>query len=486
MSEYDNSWATGAPRHEGDPKNEWSAPAAQPTGSAATSTHPTSSAGGYSQESPTSSAGAHAQPQAATTTSSFPAASGSPYKSEVVSGGSPYQAGGHPSGPYPSYQQQQQPTYGATGDQPAPPYGGGQYPPPYGYGYGAPQAPQQPAKRSRFAVLVVAAVLLALFSGLTGGFIANRFNSGTNVTNVTRTNAPAIDRSSLAGVAAKVQPSVVDIASGTGEGSGVVLSADGAILTNNHVVADAQGGQLSVTFADGKTAKATLVGTDERGDLAVIKAQGVSNLTAAKFGDSDDMQVGDSVLALGSPLGLQGSVTQGIVSALHRTIGEGAENGRPAQSIGDAIQTDAAINPGNSGGALVNLNGEVIGINTAIATSGQGASGNIGVGFAISSNKAKSTADQLLSGGKVSHPYLGVSVGNGDGGALLADVVAGGPADKAGLKKGDLVTKIADKNIGDSNALVGAVQTAKAGDQVQITFKRDGNQQQVTVTLGDQ
>jgi putative serine protease PepD len=266
----------------------------------------------------------------------------------------------------------------------------------------------------------------------------------------------------------------------------VVLSADGAILTNNHVVADAQGGQVSVTFADGKTAKAAIVGTDPRGDLAVIKAQGVSNLTAAKFGDSDAMQVGDSVLALGSPLGLQGSVTQGIVSALHRTIGEGSQSGGTPQSIGDAIQTDAAINPGNSGGALVNLNGEVIGINTAIATSGQGASGNIGVGFAISSNKAKSTADQLLNGGKVTHPYLGVSVGNGDGGALLADVVAGGPADKAGLKKGDLVTKIGDKTIGDSNALVGAVQTAKAGDQVQITYKRDGNQQQVTVTLGDQ
>jgi len=332
----------------------------------------------------------------------------------------------------------------------------------------------------------VAAVLLALFSGLTGGFVANRFSGATNVTNVTRTNAPAVDRSSVAGVAAKVQPSVVDISTGTGEGSGVIMSADGAILTNNHVVEGARGDQLEVTFADGKTAKATVVGTDPRGDLAVIKAQGVSGLTAATFGNSDDMQVGDTVLALGSPLGLQGSVTLGIVSALHRTISAGSESGGAQQSIGEAIQTDAAINPGNSGGALVNLNGQVIGINTAIATSGQGASGNIGVGFAIASNKAKSTADQLLNGGKVSHPYLGVSVANGDGGALLADVVAGGPADKAGLKKGDLVTQINDKKIGDSNALVGAIQSAKAGDQVKITIKRDGAEQQVTATLGDQ
>jgi putative serine protease PepD len=240
---------------------------------------------------------------------------------------------------------------------------------------------------------------------------------------------------------------------------------------------------VTVTFSDGKTAKATIAGTDPRGDLAVIKAQGVTGLTAAKFGNSDDMQVGDTVLALGSPLGLQGSVTAGIVSAIGRTIDEGGPGG-PGGTIGNAIQTDAAINPGNSGGALVNLAGEVIGINTAIATSGQGAAGNIGVGFAIASNTAKSTADQLLKGGKVSHPYLGVQVSNGEGGAILADVVAGGPADKAGLRKGDLVTKIGDKNIPDSKALVGAVRAAKVGQTLQVTIKRDGNEQQVSVTLG--
>ena len=166
----------------------------------------------------------------------------------------------------------------------------------------------------------------------------------------------------------------MDINTGTGEGSGVILTTDGAILTNNHVVAGARNNTVRVTFSTGRTANATVVGTDPAGDLAVVKAQGASGLTAAKFGNSDGLQPGDTVLALGSPLGLQGSVTAGIVSALHRTIDESGENGGQGHSIGDAIQTDAAINPGNSGGPLVNTSGEVVGINTAIATSdgGQG------------------------------------------------------------------------------------------------------------------
>ncbi|NJC70898.1 PDZ domain-containing protein [Planosporangium thailandense] len=336
-----------------------------------------------------------------------------------------------------------------------------------------------------------AAVALSLFSGVAGGLVAHRADGGRTVT-VTRNAAPVLERTSIASVAARVQPSVVDITTPVGEGSGVVLSDDGAILTNNHVLEGARGNTVDVTLNNGKSYKATIVGTDPAGDLAVIKAQGASGLTAAKFGNSDDVQVGDTVLALGSPLGLQGSVTEGIVSALHRTIDEGGQQQDPfgnttgstqQRSIGDAIQTDAAINPGNSGGALVNLAGEVIGINTAIATSGQGA-GNIGVGFAISSNQAKATADQLLKGGKVTHPYIGVQVSNGDGGALIADVIAGGPAEKAGLRKGDLVTKIGDRNIPDANALSGAVKSGKVGDQLQFTVVRNGSEQQVTVTLG--
>jgi putative serine protease PepD len=173
------------------------------------------------------------------------------------------------------------------------------------------------------------------------------------------------------------------------------------------------------------------------------------------------------------------------VSALHRTIREDAENGQGARSISDAIQTDAAINPGNSGGALVNMSGEVIGINTAIATSGQ-ASGNIGVGFAISSNKVKASVDQLVKGGKVSHPYLGVSLTDStSGGALISAVVSGGPADKAGVQRGDVVTKAGNATVKDANDLINAVQAAKSGDKLPLTVSRNGADQQISVTLGE-
>jgi putative serine protease PepD len=369
---------------------------------------------------------------------------------------------------------------------------GGPTPPsapyPGGPGWPPPADPQRAStsKLGRGIVIGVSALALALFSGGVGGLVVHQYDNSQPVTTVTRKAAPIVDRGSVASVAAAVQPAVVDITTAEGEGSGVVISADGNILTNNHVLEGAQGNTVNVTFNNGKKVKATIVGTDPAGDLAVIKAQDVSGLTVAKFGNSDDVQVGDTVLALGSPLGLQGSVTAGIVSALHRTIDEGSDQRGAQKSVGDAIQTDAAINPGNSGGALVNLAGEVIGINTAIATSGQGSSGNIGVGFAISSNVAKSTADQLLKGGKVSHPYLGVQVADGDGGgALIADVVAGGPADKAGLQKGDVILKIGSQDIPDSKALVAAVKAGKAGDQLQMTIRRNGAEQQITATLGD-
>jgi putative serine protease PepD len=237
-----------------------------------------------------------------------------------------------------------------------------------------------------------------------------------------------------------------------------------------------------VTFSDGRTTNATIVGTDPAGDLAMVKVTGAGKLTAATFGDSDNLRVGDTVLALGSPLGLQGSVTAGIVSALHRTIEGNARSGR---SIGDAIQTDAAINPGNSGGALVNTAGEVVGINTAIATSGQG-EGNIGVGFAISSNRAKATAQQLAKGGKVTHPVLGVQVQDAPGGgALISAVTAGSPAEQAGIKQGDVVKKAGTRTIGNSADLVSTVQAAKPGDKLPLTVSTNGAERQVTVTLGE-
>ncbi|WP_433615604.1 S1C family serine protease [Dactylosporangium sp. CA-139114] len=407
-------------------------------------------------------ANGHAHP-AAHVTQQLPA-NGHPagaFAATPISTGAPYGPGtgafpqaGHPYGPPPGYPPHAgQPAYGQPGGQ----------------------------RGGRVGLLIAGAIVLALLSAFGGGLVATRLADGKQAAApsvVTQNPAPNLDRSSVGGVAQQVLPSVVDISTGEAEGSGVIMTADGQVITNNHVVAGAS--KLQVTFSTGKTASASVVGTDPAGDIAVIKIQGVSGLTPAKFGDSDALRVGDTVLAVGSPLGLQGSVTAGIVSALHRTI-EGEQGGK---SIADAIQTDAAINPGNSGGALVNLRGEVVGINTAIATAGQN-SGNIGVGFAISANRARSSADQLAKGGKVSHPYLGVQLTDGNGGALIGGVVAGGPADKAGLKTGDLVTKFGSATVNDATGLINAVQGAKAGDQVQVTINRNGTEQTVTVTLGE-
>jgi putative serine protease PepD len=309
--------------------------------------------------------------------------------------------------------------------------------------------------------------------------------------------APVINRSSLAEISKKVEPSVVSITTGSGEGSGVIMSEDGYVLTNNHVVASAQGDTVTVVFDNGKSARATIVGTDPKTDLAVVKAEGVSGLAAATFGDSGSVQVGDTVLAIGSPLGLQGSVTAGIISAKDRTIRTGGEQQPdspfPSQqqqqsttSLSGLLQTDAPINPGNSGGALVNTNGEVIGINSAIATSGQG-NGNIGVGFAIPSNKAKDVADTLRSGGKVSHPVLGVSVSENDTGtgALVSAVTPNSPAAQAGLQQGDIVTEFDGQAVNDSDALVAAVQSHKVGDRVELKYTRDGAEKTATVTLAE-
>ena len=292
-------------------------------------------------------------------------------------------------------------------------------------------------------------------------------------------------------VAATVKPSVVSIQVPGAEGSGVVFNSDGYIVTNNHVVAEARGNAVQVIFSDGKSVSARIVGTDPKTDLAVVKVSGVSGLVPAKFGDSNALRVGDTVLAVGSPLGLEGSVTSGIVSALNRTISEGGDQSNPFQApqqttdIGGAIQTDAAINPGNSGGALVDLNASVIGINTAIATSGQ-SNGNIGVGFAIPGNLVKRVAQDLINGQKVSHPFLGVQVRDGDnGGATISSVAPGSPAEKAGLQAGDTITRAGSKDIHTSEDLVAAVQSSNVGDRLDLTVVRGGKQQTITVTIGE-
>ena len=365
--------------------------------------------------------------------------------------------------------------------------------------------PQRDAERSRrgrrIFVGVAAAILIALASGGIGAATAVALDKNNGAAAVNTGNSSitrVVDRSSLAQIAAAVQDSVVSITTESGEGSGVILSSDGDILTNNHVVATAQGNTVQVIFANGKKATATIVGTDSRTDLAVIKASGVSGLKAATFGDSSQMQVGDTVLALGSPLGLEGSVTAGIISAKDRTIQSSDQNQTPQSPFGNGggqqsgattmsglLQTDAPINPGNSGGALVNTNGQVIGINSAIATSGQN-SGNIGLGFAIPSNKAKTVANDLLAGKKVSHPALGVSVtGAEGGGALVSSVTANSAAAKAGLQQGDVITSVTGKPVNDSDDLVGIIQSANVGDSVTIVFTRNGEQKTATAMLAE-
>jgi putative serine protease PepD len=279
-------------------------------------------------------------------------------------------------------------------------------------------------------------------------------------------------------------------------GSGVIIRQDGYILTNNHVISTAAngGGQIEVTFSDGKSQSAKVVGTDPSDDLAVIKVN-ASGLTAATFASSSALQVGQTVVAIGAPLGLSDTVTSGIVSNLARPVTTSDSNNDQASF--DAIQTDAAINPGNSGGPLVNLNGDVVGVNAAIATDqsqgglqvpGQEAqAGNIGIGFAIPSDEASRIAGELIKNGKATHAVMGVSVQDtqsGTSGALIHSVVSGSPADQAGLQTGDVVIRLDDQRIDEADALVAAVRSHAPGQKVSVTYLRGGDQHTATLTLG--
>jgi putative serine protease PepD len=347
-------------------------------------------------------------------------------------------------------------------------------------------------------------------SGLAGAEIAVHRDGGSTPTVASGTvvKGGTSPTETLAKVAAAVQPSVVSIkvtaSSGSDEGSGVIMTSDGAILTNNHVIsAAASGGSISVTFNNGDTAKATIVGRDASTDLAVIKASGVSNLKPATFGNSDSVHVGDTVLAIGSPLGLEGSVSAGIISALHRPVDVGSSDQQPQSPFGDpfgqqqqsqgpttvlndAIQTDAPINPGNSGGPLVDAEGRVIGINSAIASlsSGTGQTGNIGVGFAIPVDEAQQVAQQLLKGQTVTHAVLGVSASDVTGGARVEAVTASGGAAKAGLRVGDVITKVDSTTVTDATELTAAIRSHSAGEKVQLTYTRNGSSHTITATLG--
>jgi putative serine protease PepD len=305
-------------------------------------------------------------------------------------------------------------------------------------------------------------------------------------------------------VADDVLPSVVTIsasgAAGAGTGSGEVIKSDGYILTNNHVISPAaNGGKVEVTFASGTTVPATIVGRDILTDLAVLKVTPPFDLKVIAMGSSDSVVVGQPVVALGAPLGLSGTVTSGIVSALNRTVEVPAENDSSALLV-SAVQTDAAINPGNSGGALVNCSGDLIGVPTAGATvpssTGESSGGSIGLGFAIPVDLAKTISNELISTGRVTHAFFGLQTvpipqatakeaGISEG-LFVAGVVANGPAAKAGLRQGDVITKL-DGNPATTNVQLQELTLTKSpGDKVTIDYVRDGKAGTATVTLGTQ
>jgi len=371
-----------------------------------------------------------------------------------------------------------------------------------------PIPPAAPERRSRAGRLTVGALAIAVVSAGIGGGVATLVQPGTPSWSSTSSGAtqgePAasLPAGSVEQVAAKVVPSVVKLETDMGrqseEGSGIILSTDGLILTNNHVVAAANGGpggpagavQTKVTFANGVTTTFKVVGTDPSSDIAVVQAAGATGLAPITLGSSGNLRVGQDVVAIGSPLGLEGTVTTGIVSALNRPVAAGGD-AQNQNTVLDAIQTDAAINPGNSGGALVNMNGELVGVNSAIATlggdSGQSQSGSIGLGFAIPVDQAKRIADELIQNGTASHASLGVQVGNDAGvdGAKIVDVTAGGAASAAGMPSGVVVTKVDDRVIGSADALVAAVRSRAPGEKVTLTYiDTSGKPQTVDVTLG--
>ncbi len=361
-------------------------------------------------------------------------------------------------------------------------------------------------------VAVLALVVGGLAGGLGGYLVSNGSGSNAGISSLQQpapakqtANAPA---GSVQAAANRVLPVVVTIAAEfqstngtTGDtGSGIVISSNGNILTNNHVIAGAAtGGKIQAIFADGRTVDATIVGRDPTTDIAVIKAQGVTGLPIAALGRSDNVAVGEQVVAVGAPFDLAGTVTSGIVSSLHRPTAAG-DSTSSQTTVLDAIQTDAPINPGNSGGPLVNMQGQVIGINSAIYSPNSGSGlqggqgGNVGIGFAIPIDQAKRIADEIVKTGKAIQTVLGVKVTDNvptsggqpsilPNGALISAVTAGGPADKAGLKVGAVVVKADSRLVTSSDGLVAAVHAAAPGDQMKLTLN-NGNV--ITVTLSGQ
>jgi putative serine protease PepD len=328
----------------------------------------------------------------------------------------------------------------------------------------------------------------AVIGGGAGAVATTALNGDSATTVRTVTTTRTVAATSADGVQSPhdvyqaAKDSVAYITTQVGTGSGFVVSDDGYIVTNAHVVEGANG-QIKAKIGDGKTLDAKLVGQDASTDLALLKVD-ASNLKPLAFGDSSTVQVGDPAYAIGNPFGLDRTLTTGVISALQREIS--SPNGF---SIDDVLQTDAAINPGNSGGPLFNAQGQVIGVNSQIESTGSsssgGQAGNVGIGFAIPSNTVKSVVSQLRATGKVSHAYLGVQTQDASGaGAQVAQVTSGGPAASAGLQPGDVITSIGGKSVDDSTALSSIVDAHKVGDQVEVDVTRGGAKKSITVKLG--
>ena len=354
---------------------------------------------------------------------------------------------------------------------------------------------ETPAPQSRIpSIGIRLALVMALVAGGAGAAVDRLFtlhNTNLVSTHSSITRAP----DSIAGIAARVSPSVVSIDAQTPQGgdtgSGFFIQSDGTILTNNHVIEGAvtSGGSITVNLVNGKSYPATVMGRDGSYDLAVLKID-VTDSPALQLGNSDTIQVGDPVIAIGSPLGLAGTVTSGIISAKDRPVTSGGGTGQ--NSFINALQTDAAINPGNSGGPLVDANGAVIGVNSAIASLGSNfasQSGSIGLGFAIPINQAKKTAEQIIKTGKATYPIMGISVDTTFSGAgarittLGSGILAGGPAAKAGLRAGDIIIELDGKSIANSDELVVAIRSHNVGDRVTVKYLRGSLTLSASITL---
>jgi putative serine protease PepD len=368
---------------------------------------------------------------------------------------------------------------------------------------------EQRRRRGRKA-LAGGAVLLALVSGGVGGAMGTYLerNGGVGTVELPQAGEEPTGRAadSVAGIAGRALPSVVTLhVSGSGEqgtGTGFVLDTHGHILTNNHVVRPAgSAGEITVTFNGGESAEAELVGRDSGYDLAVVKVKGVRGLSPLALGNSDNVQVGDPVVAIGAPFDLAGTVTSGIISAKQRPITAGGEKGDGSDvSYVDALQTDAPINPGNSGGPLLDARARVIGINSAIRSAGSGSelesgqSGSIGLGFAIPINQGKRVAEELINTGRATHPVIGITLDmdyTGDGARVAAEgseggppVTAGGPGAKAGIKAGDVITEVDGQRVHSGEELIVKTRAHRPGDRLELTVERGGKERTMSLVLG--